>query len=190
MALVLACSGLVLAQVPAHACKCVSSDAQRDVKRADDVFTGVLTGATSEVVDRRKVTTYRVEVKTLYKGNLSAGTVKVASRETSCGLGALPADRRYVWFVTASGGDLSADQCGGTAPASDRLVERVETLLGKGEPLGGGGGGGAPEAEQPSAEFTRVADADPEPLTRLAAPGAALVLVGLLGLFVVRRRAG
>ena len=189
MALVLACSGLVLAQVPAHACKCVSSDAQRDVKRADDVFTGLLRGATSEVVDRRKVTTYRIEVETVYKGNVSARTVKVTSRETSCGLGGLPADRRYVWFVTASGGDLSADQCGGTGPASDRLVERVESLLGKGEPLGGGGGG-APEEEQPPAEFTRVADADPEPLTRLAAPGAALVLVGLLGLFVVRRRAG
>jgi hypothetical protein len=32
--------------------------------------------------------------------------------------------------------------------------------------------------------FTRVADAEPTALTRLAAPGAAMLLVGLLGLMV------
>jgi hypothetical protein len=187
VALVLACSGLVLAQVPAHACKCVDSSTQKSVQRADDVFVGTLVEATSDRVRGREVTTYAIEAETVYKGDLAIARVHVSSAGNSCGLGNLPTDRRYVWFATAEGGDLSSDQCSGTAKAADRLVERVETVLGKGEPLGDGA---APEEEQPPAEFTRVADADPEALTRLAAPGAALVLVGLLGLFVVRRRAG
>ena len=38
-----------------------------------------------------------------------------------------------------------------------------------------------------TAEFTRVAHADPPPLSRLLAPGAALLIISLLGLLVVGR---
>ena len=87
--------------------------------------------------------------------------------------------------VVSPGGRLSADQCGGTARATDRLTDQVVELAGEGTPLGA-----TAPAEQETAEFSKVADAEPETLTRMAAPGLALVLLGLLGLFVVRRRAG
>ena len=185
VALVLACSGVVLAQMPAHACKCVTESVKKDVKRADAVFTGVVVSSeTEEAGDKgRQQTTYRIEAETLYKGDLSMARVEVTSRSNSCGLGDLPTDRPYLWFVSESGGDLSADLCGGTAKAGDQRVAKVERLLGAGEPLGE-----EPPAAQEHAEFTPVAGREPDTFNRLAAPGAALVLLGLLGLFVVRRR--
>ncbi len=50
------------------------------------------------------------------------------------------------------------------------------------------GAGRPPVPARPEqAVFTRVADAEPPTLTRMAAPGIALILAGLLGLVVVRR---
>ena len=52
VALLLACSGVVLAQMPAHACKCLTESGEPSVKQyarqADAVFTGTgdrVTGA-------------------------------------------------------------------------------------------------------------------------------------------------
>lgn len=187
VALLLASSGVVLAQAPAYACKCVTDSVKKDLNRADEVFSGVLQDVrTEEVGDRgRRVTVFTIAADTLYKGDLAMSEVEVTSPLDSCGLNSLPVDRRYLWFVSESGGDLSADQCGGTARATDRLTGKVVALAGEGTPLGEP----APPP-QDEAEFSKVADAEPETLTRLAAPGLALVLFGLLGLFVVRRRAG
>ena len=58
-------------------------------------------------------------------------------------------------------------------------MTKVENVLGSGR---------LPVPEQPTeAVFTPLTDAEPTPLTRLAAPGLALSLAGLLGLIVVRR---
>ncbi|MCW2792589.1 MAG: hypothetical protein JWO76_1687 [Nocardioides sp.] len=183
-ALVLAGIGVVLGQLPAHACSCVSATTQSQTKDANDVFTGTITAVmAAQKTDgqRGAIMTYDVEVDRVYKGDVSTSEVQVSSERgsSSCGLGRLAADKRYVFFAQSDGTELSADSCGGTARASDRLVSKVERLLGSGR---------APVPPTPEkAVFTMVADAQPESLTRLAAPGVALVLAGLLGLFVVRR---
>ena len=184
-ALVLACVGVVLAQVPSHAvCRCVQSDVRTDIKSADAVFSGVLVDSSGTAGGSKSdFATYQVEADTLYKGNVRTAAVDVRSRNDDCALGDLEADKRYVFFVTEQGTDLRADQCGGTATSSGTLVRQVEQVVGEGTPLG--------RSDQPdepvTVEFTKVSDAEPDSLTRVAAPGFALVLVGLLGLLVVRR---
>ena len=183
-ALFLAGSGVVLAQLPAHACSCVNASTQAQAKRADEVFSGTVTDARSQKSGRRATSwTYDVAVERIYKGDVATSTVRVTSpgSEPSCGLGQLPADKPYVFFAQADGSELSADGCGGTAPASGRFVRRVEQVLGDGHTPT------TPEPAPEQAVFTRVADAEPSDLSRIAAPGVALVLAGLLGLFVVRR---
>jgi len=181
--LVLACVGVVLAQVPSHAvCRCVQSDVKTDIKRADAVFSGVVADS-SGTGGRSDFATYQVKADTVYKGIVRTSTVDVRSKNDDCSLGDLKSDEPYVFFVTEQGSELRADQCGGTAPSSGKLVRQVEQVLGKGSPLGGSNG----PAEPVEVEFTKVADADPDSITRIAAPGAALVLIGLLGLLVVRR---
>ena len=185
VALMLACSGVVLTQVPAHACTCADASVKQLTNRADAVFSGVLVDTSKGTFGKkdRKATIYDVTADMVFKGDLAQAEVEVASaRGTSCGLGKLPADRRYLFFVDERGGGYVTDQCSGTARAGAQLTTQVENVLGKGTDL-------TPrETPEPvTVEFTRVADAEPETMTRLAAPGAALVLLGLLGLFVVRR---
>lgn len=184
VALLLACAGVVLNQLPAHACSCADLSVRQDVKRADAVFTGVLDeSSTGPTGDRRRETTYRIDAETVYKGELPRSRVTVTSPGSSCGLGRLAADRRYVFFVSEHGADLRSDQCGGTDRAGGGYLERVEKVAGAGTDIR------PPEPTEPvQPEFTRVADAEPAELTRLAAPGVALTLIGLLGLLVVRRR--
>jgi hypothetical protein len=183
-ALVLACVGVVLVQVQSHAvCRCVQSDVRTDIKRADAVFSGVLVDSSGTGGGRSSFATYEVAADTVYKGDVRTSTVDVRSRNNDCALGDLRTDEPYLFFVTAQGSELRADQCGGTAASSGRLVRQVEQVLGEGTPLGRSN-----QPEEPVAvEFTKVSDAEPDSLTRIAAPGAALVLVGLLGLLVVRR---
>ena len=179
-ALILAGCGVVLGQLPAHACSCVSGGTQSHTKQASDVFTGTVSDV-SRQRSGRPVTTYTVAVERVYKGEVRTATVEVSSTGSShsCALTDLKVDRSYLFFARADGSALSANSCGGTAPASAAQVTRVERLLGDGRP--------ATPPQVPKAEFTRVANAQPESLSRLAAPGVALVLAGLLGLFVVRR---
>ena len=186
ISLALACAGVVLAQMPAHACRCAQEGVRDQAARADVVFSGVLVDSRrgTRGPDGKDATFYEVEAETLYQGDITTDSVDVVSAANSCSLGKLKSDRRYVFFAVEKGGELRADQCGGTGRARGDLLRTVEKVLGEGTSLG------TPSPEEPAApEFTRVAGAEPEALTRLAAPGLALVLAGLLGLGVVRRAA-
>ncbi len=185
LALVLAGSGIVLVQHPAQAvCRCEQAGTRALAADADAVFGGVLLD-TSRVPsgDRgRQATAYSIEAGTVYKGEVTTADVEVVSPATDCALRGLRIDRAYVFFATARGSELRADRCGGTARATGSFVRTVEQKLGEGTPVNT-----SPDPEEPQAVFTPVAGAEPETLTRLAAPGAALVLIGLLGLLLVRR---
>jgi hypothetical protein len=185
-ALVLACAGVVLTQGSAHAvCACLRDDGnnvQSGLRAADVVFSGVLVDSAG-VRGKSDFATYEVEADTLFKGDVPTANVEVRSKNNDCALGDLKADRRYVFFVTEQGSEFRADRCGGTTTRSAGLVAEVEASTGEGTPLGR-----SDQPDEPVAvEFTKVADAEPDSLTRTAAPGAALVLIGLLGLLVVRR---
>lgn len=179
IALMLAFSGVVLTQLPAHACTCVLRPLDSQVKRADLVFSGVLVDTT----EGKKSRTYDVKADAVFKGMLTTSDVQVVTDASGCGLTGLKSDKPYAFFVVDEGGDLVADQCGGTARAADKLIGKVESVTGPGKPID------KPEPTRQDAKFTLVEGAEPETFIRLAAPGGALVLVGLLGLLVVRRRA-
>ena len=183
-ALVLAGVVVVVGGLPAHACSCVASSTQSDVKAADDVFTGTVTDVATTGSARRGTVTYDVAVERVYKGGVRSDQVSVTTSRAAnlCGLGDLRAERRYLFLARASGSELAIESCSSTGRATGELVAKVEKLLGDGRDP-------SPPAPPTKAEFTTVADSRPTSVTRLAAPGAALVLVGLLGLVVVRRLA-
>jgi hypothetical protein len=176
--LLLAGCAVVLGQLPAHAAECPAAKTADQTKQAAGVFSGTVTDARNDRTDGQRTTTYDVEVDRVYKGDVKTGTVEVTTDRGASGLD-LATEGDYVFFVEGGGGELTSDRCSGTDRASADLVDKVEKLLGGGHP---------PVPPEPvHAVFTPVADAQPTSLPRLAAPGAALVLAGLLGLIVVRR---
>lgn len=152
--------------------------------RADAIFSGVVTSVETEPTSggpRGATFIHDVEVDLVYKGDVTTSAVQVRTDQSraTCSLGKLAADKAYVFFVQPSGEIWTASGASGTAPASDRLLARVERLLGAGHlPV--------PPAPE-KATFTTVAAGEPTTLTRAAAPGLALIIIGLLGLAVAGR---
>lgn len=173
VALLFAAGLVVVGELPAHACKCVSGVGDA-IKDADAVFTGQVVAMNED----RQPTTYDVEIDRVYQGDIDTATVQVTDTagRTSCGLGQEPLGESYAFFVTTAGDTYTVDACSGASRSTERVVSRIEQILGEGrDPV--------PPAP-PSASITLVAD-EPATLQRLVAPGLALVIVGLLGLVLV-----
>ena len=162
---------------------CVKVDAADAAEVADAVFTGLVTSVRrANTGPGVAVYTNTVQVELVYKGPIEVPALPVTTHRNSRkrpGLGPLQTGERYLFFVRAGTDALSAGGCSGTGVAVADQVTQVEELLGEGQP--------PVPPEQPEATFERVTDADPADFTRSAAPGLALVLIGLLGLVVVRR---
>ena len=180
---VVALTTVIVSDASAHAaCRCKDLSLPQQVNNAGAVFSGTLTMASGPTTSGdRQTMSYDVKVDRVYKGDITSPrvTVKSDASEAACGLSGMTADTRYLFFVRVSdvdAADLFANSCGGTGPAKSARTQKVVALLGPGS---------TPNPPTPEeATFTPVADAEPYTLTRLAAPGAAMVLVGLLGLMV------
>ncbi|MEJ7794108.1 MAG: hypothetical protein WKF50_01015 [Nocardioides sp.] len=132
-----AAAGLVVfTQVPAVACSCVTAGAAQHVEWADTVFTGTLTDIEQTEPDGDAIqssldpASYTFEVDETFKGDAGDGVVESARSGASCGLEGMELDGTYVVFAGENkAGVLEANLCGGTAPATPRLVEEVEAAL-------------------------------------------------------------
>jgi hypothetical protein len=178
------------AGVPAHAAKpqkrvptCPPVTVSDSSKAAMAVFSGVVTDVQRSARPdglEGAVYTQTVTVDLVYQGKVTTETVAVQTDRArgACSLGALATNVEYMFFVTGTGEPWVASGTSGTRLQNDRVLAEVTGLLGEGEP---------PIAPPPeTATFTPVDTGEPQSFSRSAAPGAALVLVGLLGLVVVR----
>jgi hypothetical protein len=180
---VVALTTVIVSDASAHAaCRCKDLSLPQQVNNAGAVFSGTLTMASGPTTTGdRQTMSYDVKVDRVYKGDITSPrvTVKSDASEAACGPTGMTADTRYLFFVRVSeadAADLFANSCGGTGPAKSARTQKIVALLGPGStPI-------PPTPEE--ATFTPVAGAEPATLTRLAAPGAAMVVVGLLGLMV------
>lgn len=140
------------------------------------VFTGEVVGARRlDDLNGRPQFSHQVNVDLVYTGRVTNDTITVRTLGRGrCALGQLDTGTPYLFFASAGDPRWVARNGGGTAPADPQLLADVEALLGEGAP---------PAKPVPeTAEFTTVDDSEPAEFTRLAAPGAALVLIGLLGM--------
>ena len=163
--------------------KCPFISVADSSKAAMAVFTGTVTAVTKQEKPPGEPGAYYLQdvtVTRVYQGEIDTETVQVRSEKVpkACSLGELLVGTEYMFFVVSSGDPWIAESGGGTVPVDPEVVAKVQRLLGEGhDPV---------EPAPESAEFTPVQTGEPPTLSRAAAPGIALVLVGLLGLIVVR----
>jgi hypothetical protein len=167
------------AQAGPHRPPACSKPLKAQIKQADVVFRGVVEKVhpvTGKGVHR--IRTYKVQADRVYRLSLVTDSVVVTAEVgRACPPPTLVRGKRYIFFVTEAGSRLISTPA--TARATKKLTGQVVARLGS---------GAQPRPAPPtSAEFTKVADASPPRLSRLLAPGAALLIVSLLGLVVVGR---
>ena len=194
VAVFVAAIGLVAAGSPAYACTCLKSTLAEYAAAADTVFTGTLTAnqlgprlpdaepdAQPGSQPRKRSVRYVVAVEKIYQGTLPATTVRVAPKPVgkTCELGQLPVDKRYVYFVDlVEDAPVVGGQCSGTQPLTASVLSDLEAMFAAEPP---------PDPGPVSATRTLVDDSVPIEFARLAAPGAALIILGALALAVVSR---
>jgi hypothetical protein len=175
--------GVILVGAPAHAAQapasCPHPSLNKQIKQADVVFRGAVEKVRPvKGKGTQRTRNYTVKADRVYQSSLVTDSVIVtAAVGAKCPPPPLAQGKRYIFFVTENGSQLLATPA--TAKATKKLDRQLVAKLGS---------PAQPQKAPPvAAEFTKVADAAPPRLSRLLAPGAALVLVSLLGLLVAGR---
>lgn len=199
-AVVAALSIVVVGAGPSFACSCVMAGTATHVKWADVVVTGTLLDRVppekKRLMSSTDPATYVVAVDGVFKGE-AAPVIEIRSHNdgASCGLELVAEDKRYVFFAgyESKGEDrgeqrLWANLCGGSGPATQRLVAAVQASTGLAEP--------EPDANAAAHDSELVVTMDPEPAPEededplaawavpigLAAGGSLVLLAGALWL--------
>jgi hypothetical protein len=176
-AVLVAAAGSAEAVAPAGPCK--QRSLHQEIKRADVVFRGVVDKA-GRVHGKgtQRTRLYRVTADRVYQGSLVTDKVRVTAEVgVKCPPPKLVQAKRYIVFVTEDGSRLVSTSA--TARATRKLTDQVVAKLGDGV---------QPHSTPPAKPaFTKVANAAPPRLSRLLAPGAAVVVLSLLGLVVIGR---
>lgn len=173
-------ASVVVTAAPAHACSCASQPLAAQADAADVIFSARVSDVVLAGDEATGTNTFDVRVRTVWKGTAEYVTqVTSAASGATCGLEGIEAGRDYVFFANGAASPFAATLCGGTAQANPTRLTRMEKVLGEGVRV---------EVPPPPAPvLTKVENAEPQGLARLAAPGAAVVIVALLGLLIVRR---
>ncbi len=167
--------GLAVLAAPAQAACTCTSESTSFAKQLTSAQTVVVATVEKQTVAAGDEATLDVVASRVYKGSVTDARMTVKARGGSCGYWSGSSDQRLLLVVT----DGRADGCDGSRVASADVLERVQARLGVGERV-------APPTPA-DAVRTRLATDEPREFARLAAPGAAAALLGLLGLAVVRR---
>lgn len=128
---------------------------------------------------------HRVQVLEDYQGVLGDGSrvkvdVAAGPDDSPSDPTSLTAGNTYLFFVTEDGNRLVADPCSGAVLLRSGLTEPVADQLNAAFDA-------APSSVEVTLERASGTSEDPPELGRLVAPGAALALIGLLGLLLVSR---
>lgn len=175
-------------EAPAQA-SCAAATPVTQAPSVPVVFTGTVQSVMA--LGHRLHWIQAVSVDHIYKGSVTTTDVRVrtdATRSTPngdhCGVGKLTVGQRYLFAVSPESDTWHAAGTGGAAVASPALLTQIVGVTGPGTapPIS------TPAPASASVTYTRVGSLHPHRLSRVAAPGVALIILGLLGLVVVRRR--
>lgn len=178
LAALIASAGLVLAvAVPSYACKCARSDAAQRVERADVIFTATIDDMQQAGANLR----YSVTAARAFKGEVARDLeVRTNDAASACGLGRIEIGTDYIFYASGADTPYTANSCSGSGPLTDKRLSELVEVTGEGTPVA------APEPPKPT--MSKVEESPPLRASRLAAPGAALVLLGVLGYVVLSWR--
>lgn len=187
LAFVMAAVSVVLTQVPAHACTCKDSNLNQNVERADAVFTGTVTAVQRPPDENSRVIMILAEADRSWRGNVPAKVeLTTPSTAAACGVGNLKTDKKYLFFAQSDNAQLTIDSCGGTTAFTAELGNDVTKLLGEAEDPAAAGDPPSDPPDPPAADREVIDDSEPVGFMRIAAPGGAMIIVGVLGLLVLR----